>query len=67
MARTWLAPFESGVWKWEKFQASLAARESIWGMLIPKELDPRINHNIKMRLIMSQIGLAEEEKQITLI
>ncbi|KAJ5974359.1 heterokaryon incompatibility protein-domain-containing protein [Penicillium waksmanii] len=31
MARTWLAPFETGVWKWEKFKASLVARESIWG------------------------------------
>ncbi|KAJ5407926.1 heterokaryon incompatibility protein-domain-containing protein [Penicillium cosmopolitanum] len=67
MARTWLAPFETGVWKWEKFRASLVARECIWGMLIPEELNPRVNRNIKMRLIMSQIGLAEEEKQITLI
>ncbi|CAI7578636.1 unnamed protein product [Penicillium pancosmium] len=67
MARTWLAPFETGVWKWEKFRASLMARESIWGMLIPEELNPRVNHDIKMRLIMSQIGLAEEEMQVTLI
>jgi hypothetical protein len=67
MARTWLAPFETGVWKWEKFRASLVARESIWEILIPEELDPRVNHNIKMRFIMNQLGLVEEEMQVTII
>jgi len=67
MARLWLAPFETGMWTWQKFRASLEARQEIWEMLIPKDLDPRVNYNIKTRLIMSQAGLKEEQMQIRIV
>lgn len=67
LARTWLAPFETGVWKWERFNTAIVARQRIWAIPIHEGIDPKANSRIRDRLMMNRVGLDEEVKQIRIM